>query len=60
MGLFGTKTNSSDDSKDIFGRLGKEEKEGMMVNTLDAAEPAKFFWTDWKRKHDKQQWCNNG
>ena len=42
MGLFGTKTNSSDDSKDIFGRLGKEEKEGMMVNTLDAAEPAKF------------------
>ena len=34
MGLFGTKTNSSDDSKDIFGRLGKEEKEGMMVNTL--------------------------
>ena len=42
MGLFGTKTNSSDDSKDIFGRLGKVEKEGMMVNTLDVAEPAKF------------------
>lgn len=41
MGLFGTKTNSSDDSKDIFGRLGKEEKEGMMVNTLDDSDLTK-------------------
>ncbi len=41
MGLFGTKSNSSDDSKDIFGRLGKEEKESMMVNTLDDADLAK-------------------
>ena len=41
MGLFGTKSNSSDDSKDIFGRLGREEKDGMMVNTLDDADLAK-------------------
>ena len=41
MGLFGTKSNSSEDSKDIFGRLGKEEKDAMMVNTLDDAELSK-------------------
>lgn len=36
MGLFGSKANSSDDSKDIFSRLGKEDKDEMIVNTLDS------------------------
>ena len=42
MGLFGTKANSSDDSKDIFSRLGKEDKDEVIVNTLDDSDLAKM------------------
>lgn len=35
MGLFG---NKNDSENDIFSRLGKEEREDMMVNTLDDPE----------------------
>ena len=44
MGLFSSKADASDSSKDIFSRIDKEaSKADMMVNTLGDSDLAKLL-----------------